>query len=97
MELQQSISFSVISPSFIRFAARMNSGTAKRVKLFKPLNILENTTVFGICAREAIPVKDTTPSAKEIGTPIATKTTNMITSKAPISFRLLSQYCQSPQ
>ena len=71
-ELQQSISFSVISPSFIRFAARINSGTANSVKLFRPLNIFWNTTKFGICPRDAIPVKDTTPSANEIGTPMAT-------------------------
>ena len=89
-ELQQSISFSVISPSFIRFAARINSGTANSVKLFRPLNIFWNTTKFGICPRDAIPVKDTTPSANEIGTPMATKTINITTNKTPITCCLLS-------
>ena len=32
----------------MRFAARIKSGTASRVKEFIPLNIFVNTTVFGI-------------------------------------------------
>ena len=88
--LQQSISFPVISPSFIRFAARMNSGTASSVKLVMPLNIFVKTTVFGIVSIALMPTKEMNPSAKEIGTPIATKTTNIMTSSAPIIHCLLS-------
>ena len=73
-----------MSPSFMRFAARIKSGTASRVKEFIPLNIFVNTTVFGIVGIDMIPVKETTPSAKEIGTPMATNTINKITSRAPI-------------
>jgi len=62
----------------------MNSGTASNVKLFKPLNIFVKTTMFGISASEAMPAKDTTPNAKEIGTPIATNTMNITTRTTPI-------------
>ena len=78
-----SISLSVMPPSFIRLAASMNSGTASSVKLFRPLNILVNTTMFGMEGRHAMPVKDTRPSAKAMGVPMATSTTNMTTRIAP--------------
>jgi hypothetical protein len=82
--LHDFISFSVMDPSFIRLAARINNGTANNVKLFIPLNIFVNTTALGIAGRAAIPTKETTPSAKDIGTPIATNRINKITKRAAI-------------
>ena len=62
-DLHTSIRRSEMEPSFIRFAARMNSGTASRVKLFSPLNIFVKTTLLGMIGSAAIPAKDTKPSA----------------------------------
>jgi hypothetical protein len=88
--LHDLISFSVIEPSFIRFAASINNGTANNVKLFIPLNIFVKTTALGICGKDAIPTKETTPNANDIGTPIATHTINKTTKRAAIILSLLS-------
>src|SRR5699024_10896420 len=78
------ISFADILPEFIKFAAKINSGTASKTKESKPLTIFIGTGATGIYSIPIIPIKATIQITKAMGTPIIINTKEIANRRNPI-------------